>query len=241
MVSIERAAGETSAAPSPCSERNAISEPSDQASPSSSELTVKRSDPGDEEPAASEQVGEPAAEQEHAAEEDRVGGDHPLQVLLAEVEVGLDRRKRDVHDRHVQDDHELGRRRSMPGRTTVSACRIESSVAPIVEDVHDNTQQRSAALLLFAMSTAPGPARARPSSPRSSWGAPLFLLARAGLRAQGAAGRGVRAGGLQHLPVRRARDPRRGGVRNPGDDRRRAPPRPQPARRRARRARGARA
>src|SRR5439155_24152980 len=42
VVSIERAAGETSAAPKPCSKRNAISEPSDQANPSSRELTVKR-------------------------------------------------------------------------------------------------------------------------------------------------------------------------------------------------------
>ena len=42
VVSIERAAGETSAAPSPCSERNTISDPSDHANPSSKELTVKR-------------------------------------------------------------------------------------------------------------------------------------------------------------------------------------------------------
>src|SRR5207247_9706965 len=66
-------------------------------------------DPRDEEPPASQQVGEPTAEQEHTSEEDRVGGNHPLQVLLAEIEVGLDRWKCDVHDRHVQDDHELGR------------------------------------------------------------------------------------------------------------------------------------
>src|SRR6059058_5658593 len=40
VVRIESAAGESSAAPRPCSERKAISEPSDQARPSSSELTV---------------------------------------------------------------------------------------------------------------------------------------------------------------------------------------------------------
>src|SRR5437764_12382194 len=39
VVRIERAAGERSAAPSPCSERNTISELSDQAKPSRSELT----------------------------------------------------------------------------------------------------------------------------------------------------------------------------------------------------------
>src|ERR687888_2721778 len=41
VVRIERAAGESSAAPRPCSERKAISEPDDQARPSRSELAVK--------------------------------------------------------------------------------------------------------------------------------------------------------------------------------------------------------
>ncbi len=45
VVRIDSAAGETSAAPRPCSERNAISDPSDHASPSSSELTVKSASP----------------------------------------------------------------------------------------------------------------------------------------------------------------------------------------------------
>ena len=34
--------------------------------------------------------------------------DHPLQVGWVEAEVGLDRRDRHVHDREVEDDHELG-------------------------------------------------------------------------------------------------------------------------------------
>ncbi len=61
-----------------------------------------------EEAAPAEQVGHPPAEQERAAEEDRVGGDDPLQALLGEVQVGLDRGEGDVHDRDVQNDHELG-------------------------------------------------------------------------------------------------------------------------------------
>src|SRR5262249_52461483 len=65
-------------------------------------------EPCDENAPTPEQVGEPTAEQQHAAEEDGVRGDDPLQALLAEVEVGLDRREGDVHDRHVEDDHELG-------------------------------------------------------------------------------------------------------------------------------------
>jgi hypothetical protein len=63
--------------------------------------------PGDEETPAPEEVGEPAAEQQHAAEQDRVRGDDPLEVRLREAEIGLDRRQRDVHDRDVEDDHEL--------------------------------------------------------------------------------------------------------------------------------------
>jgi hypothetical protein len=54
-----------------------------------------------------EQIREPSAEQQCSAEGDRVRGDHPLQALLREVEVGLDRRQRNVHDCHVEDDHEL--------------------------------------------------------------------------------------------------------------------------------------
>ena len=107
VVRIESAAGESSAAPSPWSERNAISDASDHARPSSSELAVKMIEAGDEEAAAAEQIGEPSAEQEEAAEEDRVGGDHPLEALLGEIQVVLDRRQRDVHDRHVEHDHEL--------------------------------------------------------------------------------------------------------------------------------------
>jgi hypothetical protein len=45
VVRIERAAGESSAAPRPCRERNTISDVSDHASPSSSELTVKSASP----------------------------------------------------------------------------------------------------------------------------------------------------------------------------------------------------
>ena len=107
VVRIDRAAGASSAPPSPWVARKAISEPSDQAKPASRELTVKSDDAGDEQRATAEQVGHPAAEQQEAAEHERVGGDHPLEARLGEVQVGLDRRQRDVHDRDVQDDHEL--------------------------------------------------------------------------------------------------------------------------------------
>jgi hypothetical protein len=64
---------------------------------------------GDEDPAPAEDVGEPAAEEQEPTEEERVGADHPLQVLLREAQVDLDRREGHVHDRDVEDDHELHR------------------------------------------------------------------------------------------------------------------------------------
>jgi hypothetical protein len=67
----------------------------------------KQTNTGHEDTAAAEHVCEPAAEQQSSAEEDRVCSDDPLQALLREVEVGLDRRQRHVHDRDVEDHHEL--------------------------------------------------------------------------------------------------------------------------------------
>ena len=56
---------------------------------------------------AAEQVGRAAAQQQEAAEDERVGGDHPLEVRLRESEIRLDRGECDVHDRDVEHDHEL--------------------------------------------------------------------------------------------------------------------------------------
>ena len=64
-------------------------------------------EPGHEDAAASEDVRRAAAEQQEAAEHERVGGDHPLQVRLRDVEIQLDRGECDVHDRDVEHDHEL--------------------------------------------------------------------------------------------------------------------------------------
>ena len=54
-----------------------------------------------------EQVGRSPAEKQEAAEHERVRADYPLQVLLREPEVDLNRRQRHIHDCDVQDDHEL--------------------------------------------------------------------------------------------------------------------------------------
>ena len=66
-------------------------------------------DAGEEHPLAAEQVAEPAAEQQQAAERDQVGVHDPAQAAGGEAEVGLDRGQRDGHDRAVEDDHQ-GRR-----------------------------------------------------------------------------------------------------------------------------------
>jgi len=51
--------------------------------------------------------GEPAAEQQQAAEGEGVGVDDPGQAGVAEAEVGLDVRQRDVDDGAVEHDHQL--------------------------------------------------------------------------------------------------------------------------------------
>ena len=64
--------------------------------------------PGAEDPPPPVQVGHPAREQEAAAERQRVGAQYPVQPGRSEAEVAADRRQRDRHDRHVEDDDELG-------------------------------------------------------------------------------------------------------------------------------------
>jgi hypothetical protein len=114
---------------------------------------------GHEEAATAEQISKTAPEQENAAEEDRVGGDHPLQALLREVKVGPDRGQGYIHDRDVQDDHELGgddHRQGDPAfRVSLGVSRglchnlSAHPLAPsIVDAEHDNKCQRLVATLI---------------------------------------------------------------------------------------------
>src|SRR5437870_8836701 len=64
-------------------------------------------EPGDEHEPATEQIGHPRAEQEEAAVGEEITVDDPLQALLAEAEVVLDRRQGDVEDRGIEYVHEL--------------------------------------------------------------------------------------------------------------------------------------
>ena len=107
VVTIESAAGETSAAPSPWRPRARISIVSPVASAQSSEAPVKSDEPGEEHALASDQVAGAPAEQQEAAEQQRVRVDDPLEVRFGHLEIRLDRRQRDVHDRRVEHDHEL--------------------------------------------------------------------------------------------------------------------------------------
>ena len=67
----------------------------------------EQAEPGEEDAAAAEEVARPAAQQQQAAERERVGVDDPLEAVDGEPEIGLDRGQGDVHDRDVEDDHEL--------------------------------------------------------------------------------------------------------------------------------------
>ena len=76
-VTSESAAGESSAAPRPCTARAAISMPGEVANPPASEASANSDEAGHEQPATTDQVGHAAAEQQEAAEEERVAVDDP--------------------------------------------------------------------------------------------------------------------------------------------------------------------
>ena len=71
----------------------------------------RRREPGEadqERSPAAEPVGDPATEQQQPRQRAGVGGDDPGPVRVAEAEVLLRGGQRDVHDRGVQRDHQLG-------------------------------------------------------------------------------------------------------------------------------------
>ena len=81
MVSSDSAEGASSAPNAPCRARAATSTPKDWARPPIAEATREAEQAGDERPLAPEEVAELAAEQQQAAEGQRVGGDDPLPVV----------------------------------------------------------------------------------------------------------------------------------------------------------------
>ncbi len=75
---------------------------------------------GEEDVAAPDQVAEPPGQQQQAAERDQVGVDGPGEARVREAEVVLDVGQRDVHDGHVENDHQHARAEHVEGQPAVS-------------------------------------------------------------------------------------------------------------------------
>ena len=105
---IESAVGVMIAAPMPWRARAPISAAGDQASPQRSEAAVKTTRPNMNTRRRPSRSAARPPRRSRPGERQRVGADDPLQALLREAEVALDRRQRDGHDRRVEDDHEEG-------------------------------------------------------------------------------------------------------------------------------------
>ena len=99
---------------------------------------------GQERDLPAEQVGQPAAEQQQAAERQGVGGDHPLPVHGGEVQRPLRGRQRDVHHRQIQHHHQLGQADHaqdeppppVPGAVGGRGTRHETSPLPSISALH---------------------------------------------------------------------------------------------------------
>ena len=105
---MEKTDGARIAPAAPWTRRIAMSIPEETERPQRSEEIAKSGEPDHEELPTPEQVAHAAPEQQEAAEGERIAADDPLEVLGREVELLLDRRKRDVHDRDVENDHQVG-------------------------------------------------------------------------------------------------------------------------------------
>ena len=84
--------------------------------------------PGHEDLAGAHQITEPTGRQQQQREGDEEAVDHPGQPRVGEAQVGPDRRQRDVHDRAVEDHHQLGHQQDHQGPALdVGRCRCGSS------------------------------------------------------------------------------------------------------------------
>ena len=99
------------AAPMPCRTRAAISSPGIPGQAAGQAGGGKDHQAGLEYALAAEEVARPGREEQEPAEGDQVGIDHPLLIGRREPESGLHGRQGHVHDRRVDDDHEVGHAR----------------------------------------------------------------------------------------------------------------------------------
>src|SRR6266540_2809535 len=90
---IDSADGATRAAPNPWNARAAISNPADSDRPATSEAPQK--------------IAESSAQQQKATKKQAIGDHDPLQGALPHAEIHLDGRQRDIHDRDIENHHEL--------------------------------------------------------------------------------------------------------------------------------------
>ena len=127
IIVSESETAETTAPPTPCMARAATSTSCEVASPQASEAAREERDPDQEEAPVAEEVAQPAAEQQEAAEGQQVRVHDPGERGVRKAEVLLDRRQRDVHDRHVEHDHQ--RRPGTGRRAPASGCVHPSSCA----------------------------------------------------------------------------------------------------------------
>ncbi len=98
-------------------------------------------DPGEKYTPSAEQVPESPGEQQEAAERDEEGVDDPGEIALGEVELALDRGKRHVHDRRVEDDHELREahdHKSHPAATVADYGERRGGAVHLIQTVEAN-------------------------------------------------------------------------------------------------------
>src|ERR1700712_4192938 len=109
-VSRESAAGARIAPKRPWTPRATTRTPKGGAPPPRPGAKANPTPPAKKGPLAAKDGGAPPAEQEQRAEGQRVGGDDPLARAFGEAERFLGRGQRDVDDRRVEHDHQLGDR-----------------------------------------------------------------------------------------------------------------------------------
>ncbi len=107
-VRMVRVAGESTAAPTPWSDRAAIRVAWLLAKPPSRLAPVNRTSPTRKMRRRPNRSASRPPSSRRPPKVERVGGDHPLEVGRAEAQVLLDGRQGDVDDGDVEHDHELG-------------------------------------------------------------------------------------------------------------------------------------
>ena len=107
VTMIARITLEATAPPTPCSRRAADQHRLAGGQPAQHRGGREQHEARQEHALAPDQVADAPGQQQQPAERDQVAVDHPGQVALGEVQVVLDRRQRDVHDRRVEDHHQL--------------------------------------------------------------------------------------------------------------------------------------